>query len=242
MKNSNIILAKGIKIDKNYNTVLNYTENNLLALLRSNDHIISESINYSFIDEFQNSVIVQNPIGQVYLCNYLAFQNPRYNNKWFFCFVDKVEYNSDNSSKITFHTDVWETWYNNLSFKECYVIREHANVDTIGSNTVEEGLDVGEVVCESIVSDSQQLNTSHYICLATNWDIPSKTGYTEIACYNRVVWSNMIAVFPLNAEGIVLLKKAIMQTNVDGHIEDVHNMFIVPRKTYSSKFASHRLL
>ena len=228
MRNSKIILSKDIRVDKNYNNVLSYSELEMLAYMRDSMHLISEASNYSFVDENQISIIVQNPYSQVYMCNYLAFQNPRYNNKWFFCFVDKIEYNSDNTTKITFHTDVWSTWHNELIFKYCYVLREHTNNDTIGNNIVDEGLDTGDPICESLVYDGTALNISHYVCMSTNWDIPNKLGFTEVACYNRAVWGSMIAVFPLTDAGITNLKYAIMQTNTDGHPNDIHNLFIVP--------------
>ena len=47
--NSKIILAKGIKLDRNYNNVVNYTENQMLALLRSEGHFVKEKTDYSFI-------------------------------------------------------------------------------------------------------------------------------------------------------------------------------------------------
>ena len=233
MRNSILILSKDIRIDKNYNNVLNYSEIEMLSYLREQGHFISEQNNYSFVDENQISIIVGLPYNDVYLCNYLAFQNPRYNGKWFFCFVDKIEYNSENSTKISFHTDIWHTWFSKLVLKSCYILREHTNNDTIGNNTIDEGLDVGEVICQSLVEDST-LNVSHYICLTTNWDVSSKLGFTEVACYNRNVWGSMIAVCPLTAEGIENLKYIIMQSNSDGHVEDLHDLFIVPSNLINS--------
>ena len=100
MKNSKIILARGIRLDKNYNNVLSYKETDLLNLLRQPEHKIYEASDYSFIDEFQNVINAEVPYGDCIDLNYMAFQNPRYNNKWFFCFIDKVEYNSEKSTVI----------------------------------------------------------------------------------------------------------------------------------------------
>lgn len=49
MRNSIIILAKGIKMDKSYKNVLRYSVDDMLALLRSESHLVSTSNNYSFI-------------------------------------------------------------------------------------------------------------------------------------------------------------------------------------------------
>ena len=127
----------------------------MLSLLRDNSHLVYESSNYSFIDEFQNIINVQVPYGDCVRVNYMAFQNPRYSNKWFFCFVDKIEYNSEKSTNITFHVDSWATWYEAIHQTNCYVLREHAEDDTIGANTIDEGIDVGEIIAKEVRSISK---------------------------------------------------------------------------------------
>ena len=44
---SRIILVKNIKMDRNYNNVLSYTEDEMLSLCQANK--VAESNNYSFI-------------------------------------------------------------------------------------------------------------------------------------------------------------------------------------------------
>lgn len=171
MINSNIILSKGIRIDKAYTNVLSYNESQMLQLLRSPEHLIYESNNYSFIDEFQNIICVQVPIGDCLALNYMAFQNPRYNNKWFFCFIDKVEYNSERSTNITFHIDSWSTWFDRLEQEQCYTIREHVRDDTIGANRIDENLAIeGQCYTQAI---QQVLGTNLWACVSTNY-IPRK--------------------------------------------------------------------
>lgn len=227
MKNSKIILARGIKLDRNYNNVLSYTNEQMLSLLRETNHLIYEDNDYSFINEFQNIICVQVPYGNCIDLNYMAFQNPRYNNKWFFCFVDSIEYNSEKSTNIKFHVDSWTTWYEEKSIKTCYVLREHVEDDTIGLHTIDEGLDVGEVISEGILTDTR-INANHYICVSTNWNPATRMGFTGTTVYNRTVWGTMIAVFPMDNDGIEELKWFIQQTNTDGRPDDIRNIFIAP--------------
>lgn len=228
MKNSKIILARGIRLDKNYNNVLSYKETDLLNLLRQPEHKIYEASDYSFIDEFQNVINAQVPYGDCIDLNYMAFQNPRYNNKWFFCFIDKVEYNSEKSTNITFHVDSWSTWYEEIRLKNCYVLREHVEDDTIGLHTVDEGLDVGEVICEGVTTDGTLTSATSYVCVATNWDVADKTGFTGVCIMNGVVWGSMLCVFPFTYDGITKLQYFIQQTNTDGHPNDIRDIFIIP--------------
>ena len=226
--NSKIILAEGIKLDKEYKNVLTYTETQLLTLMRDNNHLVYEASNYSFIDEFQNIINVQVPYQDCIMVNYMAFQNPRYNNKWFFCFIDKVEYNSEKSTNITFHIDSWATWYENIQFKNCYVIREHVSDDSIGLHTVDEGLPVGDVISQE--SDTQAgLGNYYHIGILSNWNPDTKTGYDGITMYNRTVFGSRLCVFPYYlTDQLIQVLYFILQTNADRSPEDIKEIFMFP--------------
>lgn len=140
--NSKIILCKNIKLDKEYRNVLNYSLNDMLNLCNTNK--IAESNSYSFIRDNQNSISVNFSYETCLQANYIAFQNPRYSNKWFFAFIDNVVYNTDASTQINFIVDVWSTWFNKVTVSECFVIREHVNNDTVGLHTLPENVETGE--------------------------------------------------------------------------------------------------
>ena len=226
--NSKIILAKGIRLDKEYKNVLTYSESQLLAVLRDNTHLIYEASNYSFVDEFQNIICVQVPYGSCIALNYMAFQNPRYNNKWFFCFIDKVEYNSESSTNITFHVDSWATWYESLHFKNCYTIREHVSNDTVGLHTVSEDLAVPEVVLDESAIVDTAMDDSLYIAVSSNWSPDSETGFDGILAYNKNVFGNNIYLFPLTDDGVYYLEHYLFIVGGQGHTDDIHAIFIIP--------------
>ena len=48
-RNSIVILAKNINMDKEYENIIDYSESDLVSLLRSNDHLVMEQNNYSFL-------------------------------------------------------------------------------------------------------------------------------------------------------------------------------------------------
>lgn len=159
--NSKLILAKNILLDKAHKNVLNYNNSNMLALLRSNGHLVAEASNYSFIQN--GKISVGFTYNQCLTSNYIAFQNPNYSNKWFFAFVDKVEYSSNNSTIIYYTLDNWATWFDNLIFKPCFVVREHVNDDTIGLHTLPEGLELGDFVINSIDFDFELQDLTYVI-------------------------------------------------------------------------------
>ena len=47
----------------------------------------------------------------LYNCNYLAFQNASFGGKWFYAFIDSVEYVNNVTSEVTYTIDVMQTWH-----------------------------------------------------------------------------------------------------------------------------------
>ena len=81
--------------------------------------------------------------------NYVMYRNDAYSNKWFYAYISAMEYLNDNVTAISIATDVWQTWQFDLSYKRTFVEREHVNDDTIGANTIDEGLELGDYVINS---------------------------------------------------------------------------------------------
>ena len=76
--------------------------------------------------------------------NYVMYRNDSYSSKWFYAFIEKMEYVNDGMTAVYIKCDVFQTWQFDIQYKRCFVEREHVNDDTIGKHTVPEGLDLGE--------------------------------------------------------------------------------------------------
>lgn len=76
--------------------------------------------------------------------NYVMYRNKNYSNKWFYAFIEGMEYVNDSMTAIKIKTDTFQTWQFDLTYKRCFVEREHVNDDTAGAHTVPEGLEIGE--------------------------------------------------------------------------------------------------
>lgn len=83
--------------------------------------------------------------------NYVMYQNNNYSNRWFYAFITNMEYVNDQCTNVYIKTDVYQTWAMDITDKVCYVEREHVNDDTVGLNTIPEGLDTGEYICNDVV-------------------------------------------------------------------------------------------
>ena len=86
--------------------------------------------------------------------NYCMYRNDDYSDKWYYAFIESMEYLNDNTTLIKIKTDVWQTWQFNLNFKRSFVEREHVNDDTIGKHTLDEGLPTGEPMINDTIDYS----------------------------------------------------------------------------------------
>lgn len=166
MRNSEIILVGDMKLDSEYRNVLTYSESEMLALCRQKQ--IATASNYSFLKPGENVIIVGFDYATCLKCDYIAFQNSDYSNKWFFAFVNRVEYSTESATKLHYQIDEFSTWFDYWSPKTCYIVREHVNDDSIGANTIPEGLETGPY---AIVSEPIKLNnydSGTYICMGVS--------------------------------------------------------------------------
>ena len=230
---SEIILCKNIRLDKSYVNVLNYTENQMLSLCRSNDHLVARDDDYSFIRNTGN-IFTNFTYSQCLQANYIAFQNKDYSNKWFFAFVDDVIYKGDSNTEIRYTIDAWATWFDKWSVKKCFIERQHENVDTIGSNLVEENLNVGDVIEEQETTDDSYSNEYGYWVGIMSGYTPNSSAsggnnYSGIMALNNVISGLDLFLFKITSRAdlfnIILF---IARTNDDGKIADINNMFIIP--------------
>lgn len=225
---SQIILASNIHLDKSYTNVLSYSETNMLNLVNTNK--VASATNYSFIRD-RGTIQTGFTYSQAISSNYMAFQNPDYNNKWFFAFIDKVIYKGNYNTEIEYTVDSWSTWFSYWTKKNCFVVRHHVNDDTIGLNTVPENLDIGEVIQENETEDLSYTTYYDYAVVSSTYDIDAEEQYDGISVYNNQIYGTKLYFFPTNSlvDLGINLGLFIKKTNSDGYPNDIQDIFIVPR-------------
>ena len=118
---------------------------------------------YTYIKK-DNAVNVGKNIDEIIDCNYLFYRNVGFTSKYYFCFITNMEYVNENCTKITFETDVFQTWYFDIQYHKCFVEREHVSDDTVGKHTVPENLETGEYICNSHTKDSTMDSYATDLC------------------------------------------------------------------------------
>lgn len=119
------------------NTTVQYNYFNSLP------HIIEDNATYQRKDGFIRFPAEMDDIIEY---NYVMYQNEAYSNKWFYAYIDHMEYLSNGTTAVYIKTDVFQTWQHSLIYRQSFVEREMAVDDSIGANTVPEDLEKGPYV------------------------------------------------------------------------------------------------
>lgn len=181
--NSDVVLCRGVPIESDYRYTLYFD-----SIAAQNNYFFSKAFkqfhNVSYQRERRNYITLEIPATQVYACNYLLFKNTSYGEKWFFAFVDSVEYVNDNVTDIHYELDMMQTWMFEYTLMQCMVQREHSVTDKIFENTKPENIGYGELMC----GVSKNLLSSHgllgeYACVITSK--PYSSGDVPIKLYSQ---------------------------------------------------------
>ena len=118
---------------------------------------IITSFNYSDFSYQRKDNVIRVPAlyDNIYKCNYVMYQNSRYNNKWFYCFVNELEYVNDGCTVLHIQTDVMQTWAFDYQLKSSFVEREMVSDDSVGLHTVPENLELGEYTSNDVVQEDR---------------------------------------------------------------------------------------
>lgn len=235
MRNSKIILVKNINLDRDYINVLDYTTEQMIELCNQNK--VAEANDYSFI-RTNRSIMTSFTYEQCLQANYIAFQNSDYSNKWFFAWIDEVNYKGDRNTELTYTIDSWSTWFDNWKAKTCFVLREHVNDDTVGTHTIQEDLNIGQ-----IISDREQMidnigaDSFYYFVIASNYDPSNETRYAGVGLYGNYPQGCMWFAWLVNINSpestINDISNWLYDITVKQHANDIQNVFALPYQAFN---------
>lgn len=143
----------------------------------------------------EHAIKVDDLIDNIDTNNYLVLLN---NSKYYYYFITSMEYIDSETTKIHIELDVMQTYLFDIVYKPTFVEREHVTDDTIGKNTVPEGLETGEYIVNTD-TDGQQpsqtldlgfLSTCYPVFAITNAVTGTSSGYDVSNKYNSC-WSGL---------------------------------------------------
>ncbi len=100
--------------------------------------------------------------------NYMIFYNTKAGKKYY-AFIDGYSYVSNKVVNVYYTIDVMQTYMFDYTFRKCFVKRKHTATDVQGTNTIPEGLEIGDAYMNDNNTGKIPLGTWHYIILATTF-------------------------------------------------------------------------
>lgn len=220
VRTGKVILAKKINLDRSHNNVLSYTETQMVNLLSSNNHLVVQKTDSSFIRE-KNAIDIEVNFGVAIQSNYLAFQNPDYSNKWFFAFIIDIQYINNATTRIFFEVDDFATWWDYWSPNACFVIREHTNDDTIGNNLLPENVEMGPYV--SSYKSTFGFGTGTYCALVVLTSPDGNTRYNASNLYGVPTAGRVIVASDAGAVALIVGEYANQ-----GRLDSIQLAYLIP--------------
>lgn len=139
---TNIYICSGVPLNNRYDHTL-YFANAEKQLEYFSGKVVKSYANYTYIRRSW-TLKVGATMEEARVWSYLYFRNGG-STKTYFYFVNKVEYINDNTVELTLEMDVLQTYMFDWTINPCYVEREHSVTDNVGENTIDEGLDTGDL-------------------------------------------------------------------------------------------------
>lgn len=160
-------VCKGVCFEPNYSdTVLWADASAQLAYIVS--HTFQRYENLTPFRLSEGAILVPGPADDYMECNYLAMMNNDFKqNKWYFAFINRVEFIDMYTSRIYFDIDVIQTYMFDIDLGfGTFVERAHAYADEAGDNLLDENLELGDYVIEN-ASDTGLFKTYKIVIAAT---------------------------------------------------------------------------
>lgn len=151
--NSTIVFCKNVPFDRGHTHTVRFNSKSeqytAIYNCRKNSPDMSYVLSAQSYQRYdKNALRVQIVADNLYDCNYLMFQNTSFGNKWFYAFIDSVEYINNITSEVRYTIDVMQTYIfpTDYRLKECFIEREHIYGDAIGKSLTPENIDLGEMI------------------------------------------------------------------------------------------------
>ena len=175
----------------------------------------------------------------LYNVNYMMYRNSNFGSKWFYAFVDSMEFINANCTEIKFSIDVWQTWESSLTFKQSFIVRQpiKKSDDTIGANTQPENMITDKYVNER--SKERFLMNGSYYLLVQALGIPRPTyenaedKYLPLSTVlNGTLFNGCYFVYSNTIEGYKALRKLLQDFDSVNKSNSVINIYHVPSNLF----------
>ena len=172
------------------------------------------------------SIKVDTTMEQARTWSYLYFRNG--NGKTYYYFINNIEYINDNTVELFIEMDVMQTYLHEYTLHPCFVEREHSATDSVGENTIDEGLEIGELIINQKSNiDMQELCVlvlSTFDPIQTTEDV---TATVLSASYNGIF--SGLGIYAVAPSDFKAWGTKLSQLDTWGKSDGIVNMWMYPK-------------
>lgn len=180
-----INICSGVRLDNRYeHSIWFASPGNQLAYFAGK--VVKTFSAYSYIRKSWD-LRVDATMEQAKKWNYLYFQND--GGKTYYYFISNIEYVNDNAVNLRLDLDVIQTYLFDFDLLDCFVERQHTTTDSPGEYTLDEGLELGELVDNSVYHANNEIGELCILVLASfnpNYADTEKPVQAFAGMYDRV--------------------------------------------------------
>ena len=149
----------------------------------------------------------------IYDCNYMMFQNTNYGSKWFYAFINNVEYINNEVSEIHFTIDPVQSWFFDYTLHQCWIERCTPATDNVGENIQPEPVQLGEYVINGGDYGVVGLDTRDLCFVVLMSDPQHNADFYGGGIYNNVPSAGKLYAFGCNTDGILAFNELIINSD-----------------------------
>lgn len=131
-----------------------------------------------------NTIVVAEEIDKLYNCNYIMYKNSNFSTRWFYAFINRMEWANNGSTRLYVSTDVIQTWFFDITYYQSYVDRCHSDTDVAGDNIVPEDFTTGSAGGYQLAGNYDVTPDGIALFATSTYAGESKTGSVNSGIYS----------------------------------------------------------
>lgn len=203
-------------------------------------HILKVYTEFSY-QRKDNLIRIPDVYDNIKTCNYVMYKNLYGDGRWVYAFITDMKYINDGMTEVYIETDVMQTYFNRYTVKASFVEREHTAEDITILNTIPEGLELGEYVCNlhqlagygGTPSTSSGIDISYHLSVVVGVTSDKDKNDVEGDMYNGIYSGLKYYAFDHDgtntSNGITALNNFIKSYG-DGRNDAIQCMFLAPQR------------
>lgn len=222
-----IYICSGVRLDPRYvHTV--YFANQAAQVNYFASKVVKSFAAYTYLRK-NWPLQVEATMEQAKTWSYLYFYNGT-SGKYYYYFITQVQYKNDNTVELTLELDVLQTYLFDFSLKQCFVERQHVVNDYIGRNTIDEGLEIGELKDVKIEHWSSLTDMCILVMATFNPNYADTTTPVPALAYNYNGVFSGVKIWAVNSEHWQQWGSKLDDLSEAGFLDGIIAMWMYPKE------------